>query len=71
VGDMLFEGATGLSANSVNYNNYGGVYNAQGGQLMMKPGDEQWALLPYYVNYYATNLLPGRIMCWWPARVRT
>jgi hypothetical protein len=25
---------------------YGDVYNAAGGQLMMKPGDEQWALLP-------------------------
>jgi hypothetical protein len=35
--------------------------NAYGGQLMMKPGDEQWALLPQN-NYYAqegTNLTAG------------
>ncbi|HWW00330.1 MAG TPA: hypothetical protein VNZ64_11585 [Candidatus Acidoferrum sp.] len=25
---------------------YGDVYNGYGGQMMMKPGDEQWALLP-------------------------
>jgi hypothetical protein len=28
------------------YANYGWVYGADMGQLMMKPGDEQWALLP-------------------------
>ena len=41
---------------------YGYAQSGQGGQLMEKPGDEQWALLPYYANndsYYATNLLPG------------
>ena len=40
---------------------YGDVYNGYGGQLMMKPGDEQWVLLPQN-NYYAqegTNLTAG------------
>ena len=37
--------------------NYGLVYGGRMGQLMMKPGDEQWALLPSYNN--GTNLLPG------------
>ena len=38
---------------------YGAVYPGQGGQLMMKPGDEQWALLPYNDSTGTTNLLPG------------
>jgi len=37
----------------------GGVYGGRGGQLMEKPGDEQWALLPYYASLYGPNLVPG------------
>jgi hypothetical protein len=38
---------------------YGAVVSGQSGQKMMKPGDEQWALLPYYDSTGRTNLLPG------------
>jgi hypothetical protein len=58
-GEALLKVQRGYLPNSGPYNGYGGVYNAQGGQLMMKPGDEQWALLPYYDSSGQTNLLPG------------
>ena len=39
---------------------YGYVRSGSGGQLMAKPGDEQWSLLPYYDQVTGvTNLLPG------------
>ena len=51
---------------------YGAVYPGQGGQLMMKPGDEQWALLPYNDHPPGRPICcRGHIMCWWPARGRT
>jgi len=44
---------------SGNGGNYGWVVSGNGGQMMMKPGDEQWALLPYYDGSGQTDLLPG------------
>jgi hypothetical protein len=46
LGDVLLKVQKDYLPNSGNYNSYGAVFNAYGGQLMMKPGDEQWALLP-------------------------
>ena len=46
-GDVLMKvQAEALPYSSTGGDGYGGVFGWQGGQEMMKPGDEQWCLLP-------------------------
>ena len=58
-GDALLMVQQGYLPNSLNvpgYHGYSTVVNGNGGQEMIKPGDEQWALLP---NYGTNSVTPG------------
>ena len=62
MGDVLLKVQKDYLPNSgPGYYGYGDVRSGQGGQLMMKPGDEQWALLPQsnYPVLEGTNLPAG------------